>query len=174
MKKITFTILTLFLIFSCEKENDSIFSGVTELDYYGERIGRVDESDWRFDDVWNDKEEMLFDHSYLKTTKYNNILNFDPSPVQILGSKCSAYPNPAKQSLILKFESNADSIKVALVNNNYDIILSSKSIGGNPAWSFDVSDRVTLKANTLYRIYYKLYYTDNEAERGHGDIKLIN
>jgi hypothetical protein len=173
MKKITFAILLSLSIFSCEKENDSTFSGITVRDSYGNSSGNIDGTDWKFDDVWNEKEEKLFDSS-IETTTTSNIFNDVPPIDHIIDSKCIAYPNPAKENLVLKFESDADRIKFVLVDFNYDIILSSESNGGNATWILNLTDRNIIKLNTLYRVYYKLYYTDNEAERGHGDIMMIN
>jgi hypothetical protein len=174
MKKITFTILVFFLIFSCEKENDSVFSGITERDPSGIISGRIDETDWRFDDVWTDKEEQLFDPNNFKSTE-SLFVESDPIiPLPNIGSSSTAFPNPASSVFDFEINSTADTAKFVLVDSSYDIILSKKINGGSGLWLINVSDRTRFRLNALYRIYYRLQYEDGSIEKGHGDIKITN
>jgi hypothetical protein len=170
MEKIIFTILTIFLVFSCEKENDFFFSGITERNNNG-IPGSVDETDWRFDDVWSEKEEKLFDPNNFEDTYY---ITGWPD-INVPSSNCEFFPNPVEKYFHIRFLSSADTLEYVIVNNDYDIILSYKEVGiFTGVRIIDTSDRDKFKANTIYRIYYKLKYLDGKVERGHGDILIRN
>ena len=70
--------------------------------------------------------------------------------------------------------SSADTIEYVIVNNNFNIIYSMRIVGIGCAVVYNVSNREEFKANTVYRIYYKLKFSDSKVERGHGDIMVIN
>jgi len=173
MRNLKLVVLTFLFSISCEKENESIFTGITERDYEGYLVGNVDETDWRFDDVWIEKEENLFDSSNFKTTQ--GTAESDPN-IPDLGevSSSAVFPNPANSVFNFMINSTADRTNFVLVNRNYDIILAKRQNGGNIHWQINVSDHNKFKVNDIYRIYYKLEYAVDSVERGHGDIKIIN
>jgi hypothetical protein len=173
MKKNALIIWTLLLVLSCEKDSGSVFSGITELDEEGVLIGNIDLTDWRFDDVWNEREEALFSNANFKSAK-NITVQKDIISDSQAGSISRAFPNPAKSVLNFKIESSADSIEFVILGNNYNVIYSGKVVGGNLLWSLNVADRNKFSANTIYRIYYKLDHLNDNDEKGHGDIKIIN
>jgi hypothetical protein len=174
MKKNTLTIIVLLLAFSCEKDNDSVFSGITETDEEAVRVGTVDDTDWRFDDVWDAREEGLFNPNNFKSTEslQEQSKNYSTESVGLPG--CIVYPNPAIAVFNFDIHSFADTLRFVIVNNNYEIIHSKKVIGGSGTWMFNSSAGSKFKANSIYRIYYKLDYVDEPAERGHGDVKIKN
>jgi hypothetical protein len=173
MKKITLTFGVFLIVLCCHKDSDFEFSGISEWDETGVLIGNYDKTDWRFDDIWNAREDALFRNVNFKSTESEKIQENYTSDY-VTASKSMAFPNPAKFMLLLMIESNADTIKYVIVNNNYNIIFANKSSGKCTRWSIDVSDRKKYRANSIYRIYYKLEYINGDTEKGHGDIKIIN
>jgi hypothetical protein len=175
MKNLALVFILFSLFVSCEKDQDGAFSGITKTDEQGSAVGSVDRTDWRFDDVWNRKEEALFNPNNFSSVK--NSFHTQDSTIGvgfITESRATAYPNPAKEVLIFTIKSDADTIMFVMVDGGYNMILAKKHIGGNGSWSVDVSNRQIFKTNRLYRIYYKLEYADHNAERGHGDFKVID
>jgi len=173
MKKITLTIWVFLFLLCCDKDSDSEFSGISEWDNTGVLIGNFDKTDWRFDDIWNSREEALFKNVNFKSTESVNIKENYTSDY-VTSSKSMAFPNPVKYFLCLMIESSADTVKYVIVNNNFSILFSYKGIGKIKQWNIDVSDRKKYRANSIYRIYYKLEYINGDTEKGHGDIKIIN
>jgi len=175
MKKIIITTLISLFVFSCEKEYESVFSGITVRDPSGIITGSTDKDDWQIDDIWNDQEEQLFNPLNFKSTEII-YMKTDPFPPigGIIGSGIMAYPNPASSVFNFEIYSMADTSRFVLVNSNYEIIIARKQNDGNCTVGIITSNRSTFKANSLYRIYYKLEYIDGKIERGHGDIKIID
>jgi hypothetical protein len=157
MKKISITILTLLAILSsCEEENENnIFKGITETNESGFVIGSVDDSDWNFDDSWNDKETDLFSESF------ENMCFIDES-YHIL-----AYPNPSNDVCYISFYLGEDKrVAYRIVDKDYNVIFSTDSASSTMAISLE---RMNLSNETI-RIYYKVF-SENCELKGHGDIK---
>ncbi len=173
MKIITLSIAVLILAISCEKDNELVFSGITERDEFAVPKGSTDDTDWRFDDIWNEREEGLFDVSNFKSAdKFYEEMNYSTDLYAV--SSCMAYPNPAVSVFNFNINSEADTLRFVIVDNDYHIIFSKQIIGGIGLWMFDSSNRDNFKLNSVYRIYYKLLYLDGSVERGHGDVKIID
>jgi len=168
-------ILGLLILAECKKEDNRIsISGITETNPNAELIGNVDQTDWRIDDKWTEKEENLFQEvksltaqSYIKGVVPIVADTFKFSP---------AYPNPFKTTLTLTIVNNLTSgnLKIVFVNSDFKILKSGNldlKVGTN-IFSVDLADNSIFEPNNLYRIYYKIYMNNSEV-RGHGDIKKI-
>lgn len=170
MKKNVFIVLVLLLAFSCEKDKESGFSGITERDIEGVLNGNVDDTDWRFDDVWNAKEESLFNEVNFITEKSSQAESDNP-PANVY-KQCVAYPNPATSVFMFDMNSNADTVRFVIVDENFKIILAHKSLFGTDSWGISTSDQNSFKSGNIYRIYYKLDYQGGTVEKGHGDVMI--
>ncbi len=169
MKRYAFIVFVLLLA-SCEKDKETSFSGITERDIEGMPFGTVDETDWRFDDIWNAKEESLFNEINF-TTKKSAQDGLDDLPADFLLS-CVAYPNPATSAFNLRINTDADTVRYVIVDKNYEIIHAGKTSGGISVRMFDVSNESGFSSNAIYRIYYKLDYLSGTIKRGHGDVMI--
>lgn len=170
MKKSVVIFFVLFLALSCEKDKESGFSGITERDIEGVLNGNVDDTDWRFDDVWNAKEESLFNEVNFITEKSSQA-EADNPPANVY-TQCVAYPNPATSMFMFNLDSDADTFRFVIVDKNYEIILAHKSLFGPCLWSISTSDESSFKSGKIYRIYYKLNYQSGIVEKGHGDVLI--
>ncbi|MBN1145221.1 MAG: hypothetical protein JXA72_12400 [Bacteroidales bacterium] len=170
MKRHVFIVFVLLLAFSCEKEKEANFSGITERDIEGVSVGAIDDTDWRFDDVWNAKEESLFNEINF-ITKKSSRAESDDSPADFL-LFCVAYPNPATSMFTFRLNSDADTVRFVIVDENYEIILTQKALGGDGSWGISTSSPGNFKSGNIYRIYYKLDYQSGNIERGHGDVMI--
>jgi hypothetical protein len=172
MKPILTTTFVLILLLSCEKDKETGFSGITERDIEGVLTGIVDDTDWRFDDVWNAKEESLFNEINFITEKCSQAGSGDSPSDFLLPSKCLAFPNPTASMFLFNMDSDADTVRFVIVDENYEIILTQKASGGDGLWGISTSNPSNFKSGNIYRIYYKLDYQSGNAERGHGDVMI--
>lgn len=170
MKKSVVFFFVLFLAFSCEKDKEPGFSGITERDIEGVLNGNVDDTDWRFDDVWNAKEESLFNEDNFITENSSQAESDNP-PANVY-KQCVAYPNPATSAFNLRIDTGADTVRFVIVDKNYGIIHAKKISEGIMVWMFDVSSQSEFSSNSVYRVYYKLDYLDGTVEKGHGDVMI--
>ncbi|UOQ78443.1 hypothetical protein MUN84_07690 [Hymenobacter sp. 5516J-16] len=176
-------LLTVGLTSSCEKIDFGDESGVTEKTIANVPNGHVDESDWKLDDKWNDKEKDLF----------------KDLPVGIDGTKSRLvtnqqfgfYPNPVKQFSTFGYSFDLASqvsvgtqIRFVIVNRKYKVMQEGNIASRNTPWNpqtglsgFSVSftDDKYKKGET-YRMYYVLYEPEQLAflGKGHGDIEIAD
>lgn len=169
MKARSIILLTLVLSinFGCKKEDkpDNLItiSGITERNEYGVPTdpGDFDQTDWRFDDIWPQLIENLFNQD-----NPEHALPTEQSPLGIL-ALVSCYPNPVIGGIMyLKFPSNMY-YDFRIVDSNLNIYYERDYQNRLIAFTDSV-----FKNNELYRVYYKLYY-ESKVYRGHGDFKFI-
>lgn len=172
MKRNILIVFVLLLAFSCENDKESGFSGITERDPLGMLIGDADDTDWRFDDVWNAEEESLFDPVNFIPEKSSQAGSDNPPADFLLPSESLAYPNPATSTFYFNIDSDADTVRFVIVDKNYEIMLAKKAIGGAGLWGISTSSQSSFKSGSIYRIYYKLDYQGGTVERGHGDVMI--
>jgi hypothetical protein len=175
-KKIFLYILIVLLLLSCKKEAEYYFTGITERDTEGLISGNIDKSDWKMDDIWNEREEQLFDTTTFKYSNSKAIAeNTNRSIMNMMEeSRCFAYPNPAKSVLILRAQSEGITFRFVMVDNSFHIIYSgNQKIFTSLSYSLNVSDRKLFRVNNIYRVYYKIEYDNGNVEKGHGDVKII-
>ena len=153
---ITLAILMLETVSCTDKIENTTFTGITNRNEQGEITGSVDESDWNFDDTWNEVEHALFTESFELNCEIDN------------NHGIMAYPNPCNDIIYLNFYFD-DNRRVAyrIVDNNYNIIYSTDNASSPMAISFDL---LKIKKQVV-RVYYKVLGEDCEL-RGHGDIKI--
>lgn len=162
MKK--FFILFIFLIPICaciEDDNDENkieFTGISEYNEDGAVNGELDNTDWNFNDEWEEQEQNLFGDLSL------DICTYDESSFSIM-----AFPNPCTDkvnlNVLLPFNT---SIMIKLVDKDFNVIYENDEV---------VSSRLQISMdyfdleNEIVRVYYKMIGESCEL-RGHGDIQV--
>ncbi len=163
---IIFLTLFLSLNFGCKKDDKQdgliTISGITERDLYANSTGKVDQTDWRFDDIWPQFVENLFNQDNPEL-----LLPTEQSPLPIL-ALVSCYPNPAKGGEIMNLSFPSMYSDIRIVDSNLNIYYKH-DYQENSRIKFNDS---FFKNNQLFRVYYKLYY-ESKVYRGHGDFKFI-
>jgi len=176
MKRLLTFLSIVLLLLSCKKEAEYFFTGITERDMEGVISGNIDKSDWKMDDIWNAREEQLFDTIPVKYANGKAIAeNTIRSGMNIIEeSSCFAYPIPAKSILMLRAQSEGITFRFVVVDNSFHIFHSKNlKIYGTINLALNVSDRKVYKVNGIYRIYYKIEHDNGNVEKGHGDFKII-
>jgi hypothetical protein len=166
MKAILIILITMLIpiIVACKKDKqDDIItiSGITERNEFANPIGNVDDSDWRFHDVWPPYIENIFKQDSAELLKPT-----DQSPPDWL-AMVSCYPNPVTEGIMyLSFPSTMFS-DVRVVDSNLNIYYEHDY----QKYNIIAFDGSYFKKNKLYRVYYKLYQED-KVYRGHGDFYM--
>jgi hypothetical protein len=147
----------LVLTTSCSKKDEnSVFTGITNRNELGELIGSADETDWNFTDNWNDIESSLFTNSFDTDCEIDNTWGI------------MAYPNPCNNLVYINHYVGSDkTVAYRIVNSSYQVLFSTNNASSNMAFLFD---SLNIKKQTV-RVYYKVLGEDCEL-RGHGDIKI--
>jgi len=162
MKKIiAFAVIITTLFISCVKEStDNIaFTGITKTDEQGFIISK-DTTDWRFTDIWKDKEINLF----TSQNSSNCQKTFD--------YKIIVFPNPNKGYFFINTKMpNSSMAEFRLVDEKFNKIISLDSIVTSDTFNFKdiLFDVRSFNKKGMLRLYYKII-EDNCEFRGHGDI----
>lgn len=173
-KKLGLVFMFVALI-SCGDNSEGIFTGITETDEQGVLMGSVDDTDWGHTDSWGEKEENLFNPANFT----NELISYFDNRVKVTDAVSPsssfhkigpAYPNPVRDIVVIPIRTNVASVKMVLVNENFDTLLQIETSNTIELVISNVSGVV---ANQIYRLYYQMEFEDGTLERGHGDIKMI-
>jgi hypothetical protein len=161
--KIILIFFFLAIIISCKKDLINAH-GITVTDQIGNIMGATDPSDWRFDDSWNSKEQVLF--NFADTVNTTNFQQAD-------NNFAIAYPNPATTVINFHFASNKLTMaKWVITDEKLHPLLKNYFIfSSNYSFAVDLTMNGFASGN-YYRLYYALYSQGGVLyKRGHGDFK---
>jgi hypothetical protein len=155
---------------SCEKDSSSDFSGITETDEFGLLIGSIDYTDWQTDDVWDAKEEAIFENTSISYSDLKLKSLTAVSPANEYKIVYPAYPNPSFGPIVFSFGSEVVKVSLAIVNQDFDVLMKLDLVDQNSIY-FDLS---SLPKNTIHRLYYILEIKDGNRLKGHGDVQILD
>jgi len=145
------------------KEAPIYFSGLTTVDENGSTLGETDTTDWRFDDVWSDKEKSLFPVNTLLSC----LLKEDSLDGVYL------FPNPCKEVFTAGFKTPfGTSWHFRWVDEDFKVLKEFDLVNPPPGFNYFQIQTESFPQDTI-RLYYEVLLGVC-IKRGHGDILVRN